>query len=140
MKVLLDTNILSEARRTAGHPAVRQFLLEADDADLFLSVITLGEIARGIAKLDPGTHQAELERWLDDTEHLFAARILPINRDVAVRWGRLTDQCARKGEALGQADGLIAATAMEYGLAVVTRNRKHFEPTGVKVIDPCQDA
>lgn len=136
MKVILDTDILSEARHPKGDPAVKQYLLNADEDDLYLSVITLGEIARGIAKLDPGTHQSRLEAWLADTEKLFATRLLTIDRDIAVRWGRLTDHCARKGVTLGQADGLIAATALENGMAVVTGNRKHFEPTGVKVISP----
>lgn len=137
MKVILDTNILSQARHPKGNPAVKKYLLQADEGDLYLSVITLGELARGIAKLDPGTRQSQLEAWLADTEKLFASRVLQIDRNIAVRWGKLTDHCARKGIALGQADGLIAATALERGMSVVTGNVKHFEPTGVKVIDPC---
>lgn len=137
MKVLIDTNILSEARRTGGHPAIKQFLMDADDSDLHMSVITIGEIARGIAKLEPGARQVELEAWLAATERLFAKRVLPIDRDVAIRWGKITDQCARSGHVLGQADGLIAATALENGMAVVTRNSRDFDPTGVRVIDPC---
>lgn len=136
MKVILDTNILSEARHPKGDPKIKQYLQKADEADLHLSVITLGELARGIARLDPGARQAQLEAWLATTEKLFAARVLPIDRDIAVRWGRLTDHCARQGITLGQADGLIAATALENGMAVVTGNTRHFTPTGVKVIDP----
>ena len=96
---------MSEARHPKGNPAVKQYLLDAEEDDLHLSVITLGELARGIAKLDPGTRQAELEAWLANTEKLFALRVLPIDRDVAVRWGKLTDQCAHKGIALGDKMG-----------------------------------
>lgn len=136
MKVILDTNVLSEARHPQGDPRVKKYLQDADEDDLYLSVITLGELARGIARLEAGARQSRLEAWLADTENLFSSRVLPIDRDIAVRWGRLTDRCARRGVALGQADGLIAATAIEHGMAVVTGNVKHFEPTGVKVIDP----
>ena len=140
MKAIIDTNVLSEARRPGGHPGVKRYLMQADEDDLFISVITLGELSHGIAKLEPSARQAELERWLAATERLFDSRLLPITRDVAVRWGRLTVQCARRGYAIGQSDALIAATAVEHDLAVLTRNVRHFEPTGVTVIDPSQAA
>lgn len=136
MKAIIDTNILSEARRAGGHPAVKAYLMDADESDFYLSVITLGELSRGIAKLEPGRRKGELEAWLSATEGLFASRVLPIDRAVAVRWGNLTDQCARKGRVLGMADGLIAATALEHGMTVITRNTRDFEPAGVKVVDP----
>lgn len=140
MNAIIDTNVLSEARRAGGHPAIKQYLMNAEEDALYLSVITLGELSRGIAKLDPGARQTELEQWLSATERLFISRLLPIDRHVAVRWGKLTDRCARQGVTIGQADALIAATALQHGLAIVTRNVRHFEPTGVHVIDPTQNA
>lgn len=140
MKAIIDTNVLSEARRPGGHAGVKQYLMQADESDLYLSVITLGELSRGIAKLEPGTRHTELEDWLAATEHLFASRLLAIDRAIAVRWGRLTDRCARQGFTIGQADALIAATALEHGMAIITRNARDFEPTGVRVIDPTANA
>jgi predicted nucleic acid-binding protein len=136
LKVLVDTNILSEARRPSGHQAVKRYLAEADENDLYLSVITLGEIAYGIARLDPGARRTELQNWLDQTQTLFVDRLLPIDRAIAVAWGRLTARCAAAGHTLGQADGLIAATAQHHGLIVLTRNTRDFLPTDVPAIDP----
>jgi predicted nucleic acid-binding protein len=103
------------------------------ESQLFLSVVTLGEIERGIEKrrkADP-VFADELAAWLESLVHLYADRILPVTPSVARRWGRLSAQIGHES-----ADLLIAATALSHGLTVVTRNTAHFAPTGVGLINP----
>jgi toxin FitB len=104
--------------------------------DLYLSVVTIGEIEKGIAKQrrrDPAFAR-RLAAWLDGVLRHYAARVLPVDVNVARRWGRLADAHGHAG-----ADLLIAATALEHGLTVVTRNTRHFERTGAVLLDPCRD-
>jgi toxin FitB len=136
MKTLIDTDVLSEARRPSGNPALKRELALANPDDLFISVITLGEITAGIAQLPAGRKRRDLEAWLAVTEHHFADRILPITRDIAQRWGELSAKLAAKGRTLHVADGLIAATASIHGLQLMTRNTKDFEQTGIPVRNP----
>ena len=139
MRYLVDTNIVSEAGRANGHPAVRAALASIRDDDLFLSVITVGEIASGIAKLPTGKKRRELEEWFAVTEDQFADRLLPIDAAVARAWGEVTAAVAKAGRVLHAADGLIAATALHHGLRLLTRNGSDFEATGVIVVDPLAD-
>jgi predicted nucleic acid-binding protein len=133
---LLDTVVLSELRKSQPSSAVIQWLSRQRDSELFLSVVSLGEIERGIEKKrssDPD-FAVVLGRWLDDLVNLYGDRILPITPTIARRWGSLS---ARIGN--GSADLLIAATAITHGLKVATRNVRHFAPTGVDVINPFED-
>lgn len=133
---LIDTVVLSELRKRDRHPGVLQWLRGKAEETLFLSAITIGEIERGMTRQqvrNPVFAEA-LGSWLDRTVEIYGDRILPVNTTVARRWGRLT---ARIGH--GGADLLIAATALEHGLTVVTRNVRHFAPTGVLVEDPFED-
>jgi toxin FitB len=128
---LVDTNILSEARR--GSVEARAWLRSVDPATIHLSVVTLGEIIKGIAlKLggDPPL-AAALTLWLERLRHEHAARILPIDDRVALRWGRLSAERPR-----GMADGLIAATAIVHDKIVVTRNVADYADTGIAVVNP----
>lgn len=136
MRTMIDTDVLSAAQRPQVHPGVRKRLAEADPADLFVSVISIGEITHGIARLPAGARRRELEAWLGMTERHFADRILPIDRDVAQLWGEITAKAAQAGRALHAADGLIAATALHHGLRLMTRNVRELEPTGVLFINP----
>jgi predicted nucleic acid-binding protein len=128
---LVDTNVLSEARR--GREEARAWLRSVDPGSVFLSVVTLGEIMKGIAlksRSDP-TMAAGLAAWLDTLRRDFADRILPITDGVALEWGRLAAERPRP-----MADGLIAATARVHRMIVVTRNVADFADAGVQVIDP----
>ena len=131
---LIDTVTLSELRRRERNPTVVKWFERQRTTDLFLSVISIGEIERGIARqrgTDPGFAGA-LAAWLDRVLTLYGERIVPFDLRTARRWGALT------AAALGNdsADLMIAATALEHGLTVVTRNVSDFEPTGVAILDP----
>lgn len=136
MKLLLDTCAISELRRDDCLPAARAAIEAANDDDLFLSVITIGEIQNGISLLPASNRKQELEGWLSAIEALYANRILPITRETARIWGEITARSKQAGRPLGAADGLIAATAIEHGLHVFTRNSSDFISTGVLLSDP----
>lgn len=136
MKYLLDTNVVSEARRTECDPTVRARLASIADEDLCISVITIGEIAYGIARLEPGKRRRQFEEWLGQTEHFFADRLLQVDQETARAWGHITAKAAAKGRAIHAADGLIAATAVRHGLQLMTRNTKDFGTTGAMLINP----
>jgi len=130
---LIDTVTLSELRRRERDPRVVAWFERQRTTDLFLSVISIGEIERGIARqraTDPGFSDA-LAAWLDRVLALYGERIVPFDLKTARRWGVLS-------AALGNdsADLMIAATALEHGLTVVTRNVSDSEPTGAIVLDP----
>jgi toxin FitB len=134
---LLDTNIPSELTRPDPQQSVADWLDNADDERLFLSVISLGEILKGITILPTSKRRTQLERWLEGTlRPWFGDRILPVNETVAERWGVLSGQCKVKGRPLKVADGLIAATALTNDLALVTRNVSDFEGLGVTIVNP----
>ena len=133
---LSDTVVLSELRKRERHAGVVQWLRSKAVDALFLSAITIGEIERGVLRqrAKNAVFAEALGAWLDRTVETYADRILPVDTLVARRWGRLSTRIGHGG-----ADLLIAATALEYGLTVVTRNVRHFLPTGVPVEDPFQD-
>jgi len=128
---LVDTNMLSEARRNSNE--ARTWLRSIDPAAIYLSVITLGEIMKGIAlKAQTDTRAAaSLTIWLEQLRVDHGDRILPISDDVALAWGRLAAERPRS-----MADGLIAATAAVHGKIIVTRNVGDFADIGVSVINP----
>lgn len=132
---LLDTDVISETRRTRGDARVLAFLNDTDSAALFLSVLSLGELRRGVAgrrRID--TVAADrLGMWVDGIETTFADRVLPVEIAVARLWGELS-----AGRSLPVIDTLIAATAIIHRLTLVTRNTRDVEATGVALIDPWQ--
>ena len=130
---LIDTDVLSALRRRERHPELVRWLQAQRTADLHLSAVTIGEIERGIARQqrrDP-SFARELSLWLDRVLAWYGDRILGVDVPTARRWGRLSGDLGHE-----RADLIIAATALEHGLTVVTRNVKHFEPTGVPVFNP----
>lgn len=132
---LVDTNIISEARR--GAPQARAWLRAVDPGSVHLSTLTLGEIMRGIAlkqKSDPRA-AGHLAEWLRRIRHDHAERILPVTDQISVEWGRIAAIRPR-----GDIDGLIAATAIVHDLILVTRNIADFEDTGASVVNPWETA
>ncbi len=140
MRVLLDTNVISEARRPRASGAVLRRLAELDESDQFLSVVSIGEIAFGAARLAAGRRRHEIEQWLAEAERYFAEHILPVDRDVARLWGELAARVSQTGHTISMADGLIAATAIHHGLRLMTRNVADFAATGVMLINPWENA
>ena len=137
-RVPLDTNVLSEfSRHREAAPAVKQWLTAADDVALFVSVLSLAEIRSGIEKLDSGKRRSLLEQWFEgELVPFFGPRILPVSQTIANHWAILSAGLERKGITLPTIDGLIAATALDHDLSVVTRNVKDFVSTGVTIINP----
>jgi len=134
---LLDTNIPSELIRARPERRVESWFYAQDEKSLYLCAISIGELRRGFVILSAGRRRADLERWLeDDLLPRFRGRILPITYSIADRWGALDGECQLKGNPLNTADGLIAATALEHELTVVTRNVKDFAGLGVAVFNP----
>jgi hypothetical protein len=130
---LIDTVTLSELRRRERDPKVVKWFERQRTADLFLSVVSIGEIERGIARqraIDPGFAGA-LAEWLDRVVTLYGERIVPFDLRAARRWGALSAAFGNDS-----VDLMIAATALENGFTVVTRNVSDFEPTGVPLLDP----
>ena len=129
--ILLDTVVVSEFRKARPSPKVVSWLRLVRENDLYLSVVTLGEIERGIARARDEVVRARLEGWLEDTMRRYADRILDVTPAIARRWGRWSAELGHDG-----ADLLIAATAFVHGMTVATRNVRHYAPTGVATIDP----
>ena len=130
---LLDTDVVSALRRPDRQPAPVSWLKAQRASDVFLSVVTVGEIERGIAQQqhrDP-SFASELSDWLDRVLAWYGDRVLDVDIPTARRWGRLFGDLGHES-----VDLIIAATALEHGLTVVTRNTRHFEPAGVKVFSP----
>jgi predicted nucleic acid-binding protein len=137
VKYLLDTCLISELVKKVPHPAVVSWLDEQDEQSLFLSVLTIGELQKGISKLPDGARKDELQAWVEhDLTLRFTGRIIEIELEAMLIWGRLQGESARKGESLPVMDSLIAASAKAQGLVVVTRNVKDIERCQVRVCNP----
>ncbi|HFE63121.1 MAG TPA: type II toxin-antitoxin system VapC family toxin [Caldithrix sp.] len=112
-------------------------MLSVDEEDLFLSVLTIGELQKGISKLSASRKKKQLSEWLENDLRLrFEYRLLPISQDIAVRWGILQGDLEKEGMPMATIDGLIAATALEYNLTLVTRNVDDFKNSGVPLFNP----
>lgn len=134
MSYLIDTNVLSELRRKTPDTGVVHWFSKRPATTLFLSVLTLGELRKGIEGVADVNRKMALLDWLDvDLPNYFAGRILTIDATVADRWGRLV---AAAGRPLPAIDSLIGATAAHYGLSLVTRNAKDFTDMGLDIINP----
>ena len=134
---LLDTNCISEVLRSKPEPRVLDWMQAADESLLYLSVLTLGEIRKGVAGLAQGKRRTHLETWLElDLQARFSGRILAIDAAIADRWGLLAAEAKRKGRALSAIDGLLAATALHHNLTIVSRNVSDFMHTHAAVLNP----
>lgn len=137
MSYLVDTNVLSELRRPRPHPSVRDWFAQRPAATLFLSVLTLGEIRKGVQRVADPRRRRALSDWLEaDLPAFFTGRVLAVNAAVADRWGRLV---AKAGRPLPAIDSLLPATAAAHGLVLVTRNLHDFAGLPVQVFSPWAD-
>jgi predicted nucleic acid-binding protein len=137
VKYLLDTCLISELVKKEPNSAVVRWLDEQDEQSLFMSVLTLGELQKGISKLPAGARKDELQAWAGhDLVERFTGRIIDIDLETALFWGKLQGESEQKGERLPVMDSLIAATATAHGLVVVTRNVKDIERCRVRVCNP----
>lgn len=135
---LLDTNVLSELVKPNPEPKVVSWLNDGMDEDLmFLSVLTLGEIRKGIANVPQAGRRVAIEAWLEkDLRRRFSGKILAISEEIADRWGILAGHAQVKRIPLPVIDGLMAATALHHNLTLVTRNVKDIASTGVSFYNP----
>jgi predicted nucleic acid-binding protein len=136
VRVLLDTCVLSEVRHPKGDPGVRRAVSELDEKNLFVSVLSIGEIAKGIALLRDSHKRRALQTWLETIERFYGDRLLPVDLETSRIWGELTAAAKKGGKTVPVSDGLIAATARRHGLHVMTRNTADFESTGVLLLNP----
>jgi len=139
VRVLLDTCVLSELRNPKVHPRVRQAVDACNEEDLFISVISIGEILKGISLLRESSKRRALETWLKILERDYGDSLLSIDLETSRLWGELTAAAQKAGWVVLATDGLIAATALRHGLHVMTRNTADFEPTGVLLVNPWED-
>jgi predicted nucleic acid-binding protein len=133
VRYLLDTNIVSETRKTRPNKGVTALLAAADASSLFLSVLTVGELRKGVAaklRSDP-VGADRISTWIDELETIFSDRILPIDMAIARRWGELSVDSSRP-----VIDTLIAATAIDHDLVLVTRNTDDMRGIGMSIVDP----
>jgi predicted nucleic acid-binding protein len=134
---LLDTNCISEVVRLKPDPRVTAWIEASEESLLYLSVLTLGEIRKGLAALPQGKRRSRLETWLEaELQARFSGRILSIDAAVADRWGLLAAVAKIKGKPLSAIDGLLAATAIHHNLTIVSRNAGDFTNTQVPVVNP----
>lgn len=136
MTYLLDTCALSEFTKPRPSTSVEAWFAQMPDGADYVSVLTLGEIEKGITKLGTSRRRSALERWLGDLRDRLAGRILVVDEPVALEWGRISARNELARTPVPSIDALIAATAIVHGLAVVTRNVSDIARTGVPIIDP----
>jgi toxin FitB len=137
MKYLLDTCVISELVAKEVNPKVVEFVDSLDSDDVYLSVITIGEIAKGIEKLPKSKRKQELHIWLtEDLLVRFDEKIVPLDANVLLEWGFLTARLEFKGKILPAMGSLIAATVLTHKFALVTRNVDDFNSANIEIINP----
>jgi predicted nucleic acid-binding protein len=137
LSFLLDTSVISELVKPAPESNVIEWMKRTDEASLYLSVLTIGEIEKGIAKLPMSSRRERLETWVrQDLAERFRERLLVIDALVAAAWGRLAGEAEGSGKPLPVIDGLIAATGLAHDLTVATRNIEDFERCGARCFNP----
>ena len=139
MKFILDTCVISELISKKPKPQVIEFVDGLESDDVFLSVITIGEIIKGIEKLPDSPRKVELRRWLqDDLLARFQGKILPLDTDTIVEWGMLSARAEANGKPMPAIDSLIAATTLANKMTLVTRNVSDFDAAGLEIANPWQ--
>jgi predicted nucleic acid-binding protein len=134
---LLDTCVISELARQSPQAGVVKWIQASSETNLYLSVLTSGELRKGVERLPASRHKYELDVWLTQAIlNRFASRVLPLDLRVAQAWGTLAAQLELKGRKMPSIDALIAATALSYDLTLVTRNVADFAQSGLAIINP----
>ncbi|MEK7826420.1 MAG: type II toxin-antitoxin system VapC family toxin [Thermodesulfobacteriota bacterium] len=137
MKYLLDTCVISELVKKEPHPAVIRWMDAGDESRMYLSVLTLGELIKGITKLPDGEKREKLQSWVsNDLALRFGQRLVEIDAEIAWAWGTLLGEAEKRGEKLPVVDSLIAVSANVHGLIVVTRNVQDMARCQAKVFNP----
>lgn len=137
MKALLDTCVISELVSKQPNSKVVEYVDGLDPEDVYLSVITIGEIVKGIEKLPSSRRKSGLQAWLDDDLLVrFEGKVVPLDIEVLVEWGRITTHLESAGKTMPAIDSLIAATAQAKKMTLVTRNVSDFEDTDVEIVNP----
>lgn len=137
MRILLDTNVISEPQKPQPSAAVERFIRDTPEDGLYLSIITIAELYRGVALMAEGRRRIRLSEWVAaELPERFGDRLLPITTSTAALWGDVMAGSHRNGRNISVMDGFLAATAAAHGLAIATRNVRHFTGLGLTVIDP----
>jgi predicted nucleic acid-binding protein len=137
MKYLLDTCIISELVKPIPNDNVISWLTSIDESKLYISVLTVGEIEKGIEKLTDGSKKKKLKLWVeDDLKYRFEGRIIPIDLNVAIKWGQIQAMTERAGKPLPAIDGLIAVSAIVNNCIVATRNTSDMEQSSAELLNP----
>jgi predicted nucleic acid-binding protein len=133
---LLDTCLLSELIRKEPNQGVLDWIKDKEESSLFLSVLTIGELRKGIVKLKPSTKKKELTQWFAELESRFKDRIIPIDIQISLKWGEIQVNLEVNGNSMPTIDSLIASTALCKNLIVVTRNGKDMKQSHVEILNP----
>jgi hypothetical protein len=137
MSFLLDTNVVSEWTKPQPNPGVIEWLAQANEDEVFLSVVTFAELRHGIERLPPGRRRRQLDEWLRGELPLrFEGRIALIDGAIADEWGRLVARQESRGRSISAMDALIAATAQVHALTLVTRNIADFQGSVKSILNP----
>ena len=139
MSFLLDTNVISEPKQKQPNERVLEWLDEQDESKFYLSVLTIGEIKKGIARLESSRKKVRLENWLEQLRIRFSPRILPLSEKTFLVWGKMCGELERKGVLRPGFDSLLEATALEHDLIFVTRNIKNFFDSQITIINPWEE-
>ncbi|MBF0431311.1 MAG: type II toxin-antitoxin system VapC family toxin [Fibrobacteria bacterium] len=138
MNFLLDTCVISELIKPSPHKNVVQWISGIDEEHLFLSVLTIGELKKGISKLKPSQIKRQLTTWLTELTTRFNTRIIPVDLSVSVHWGATLSKLESLGKSMPVIDGLLACTALSKGFIMVTRNGQDMQSSGVEILNPWQ--
>jgi predicted nucleic acid-binding protein len=137
LKYLIDTCVLSELIKKQPNRSVVAWIQEQDEPALFLSVLTFGELEKGIAKLGDCRRTQQLRDWVDhDLKRRFGGRILPVDYETACRWGSISSTAEKAGTPMPVIDSILAATALTHGLTLVTRNTSDVAASNVPLLNP----
>ena len=139
MSFLLDTCTISEPKQRRPNEKVLEWLDAQDESKLYLSVLTVGEIKKGITRLESSRKRAELEKWLEQLRMRFSRRILPLSEKTFLVWGKMYGEFERKGVMRPSFDSFLEVTALEHDMIFVTQNVKNFQHSQVTILNPWAD-